>query len=173
MQAISGGGQQSTGWVFLAALYGNGPAPADAAGQIEDSLGVLEFSEIVENDRKNQEGVLLAVANRIQHVSRAETRSAIASSLVRLAEWYGSHDGTEAEASSLLNLVLAHGYPAAGKPSTLAEFEQLCLSLVKKFPRFARPCRYTIHRFCHDLPMERGADYWPLNLALRGLDYGG
>jgi hypothetical protein len=170
MLAIGSDAQQSSGWIFLAALYGNSPTPDEAAGQIEDSLRLLDFCEVVERDRGNQHAFLLAIANRIAHITREETRIAITSSLIRLAEWYGSHSGTEAEASELLNLVLVHGYPAAGKPSTLEEFQQLCLSVARRFPKFAGPCRYTIDRFCHDLPIERAADYWPLALALRAID---
>jgi hypothetical protein len=130
----------------------------------------LDFREVVERDRGNQHIFLLTIANRIAHVTREETRIAITSSLIRLAEWYGSHSGTEAEAADLLNLVLAHAYPAAGRPSTMAEFQQLCLNVAKTFPKFAGSCRYTIDRVCHDLPIERSADYWPLALALRAID---
>jgi tetratricopeptide (TPR) repeat protein len=170
MAAIGSEPQQSSGWIFLAALYGNGPTPGEAASQIEDTLKLLDFREVVERDRGNQHIFLLTIANRIAHVTREETRIAITSSLIRLAEWYGSHSGTEAEAADLLNLVLAHAYPAAGRPSTMAEFQQLCLNVAKTFPKFAGSCRYTIDRVCHDLPIERSADYWPLALALRAID---
>jgi len=173
MLAIRSATQHPAGWILLAALYGDRPAPDEIASQIEDALRALHLHEVVEGDRANQNAFLVGVANRVAHLTREDTRIAIASSLIRLAEWYGCHGGTEAEASGLMNLVLAHGYPAAGKPSTLEEFQQLCLNVAKKFPKFAEPCRYTIDRFCHDLPIERAADYWPLALALRAIDQDG
>jgi hypothetical protein len=163
------GPQRSTGWIFLTALYGDGAAPDEVASQIEGALRVLDFSEVVETD-PNQELFLAAIASRIAHVTGEETRAAITHSLIHLAEWYGSHGGNEADASRLLNLVLAHGYPAAGRSSTIAEFQQLCLNVAEMFPTFAGPCRYTINRFCHDLPVEKSTDYWPLAFALRAMD---
>lgn len=170
LRAIKGDGPQTIGWIFLTALYGNGPAPDVAAVQIEEALRTLDFRAAVEADRQTEEPFLLGMANRIAHVKGAESRVAITSSLVRLAEWYGSHDGTEGEAALVLNLVLALGYPAAGRPTSVAEFHQLCIVVAMKFRRFAGPCRDAIDRFCHDLPVDKGTEFWPLVLELRAID---
>jgi tetratricopeptide (TPR) repeat protein len=170
MLAISSGAQRRIGWICLTALYGNAPTPDEATSQIDDAFRALDFKEVAEQDRPNQDVFIVSVASRIAYVKSKETRIALVSSLIGLADWYGTHDGTNAEASGLLAVVLAFAYPAAGKPTTPPEFEKLCLNVAMKFPKFAGPCRYTVERLCYDLPTERGADYWRLALALRAID---
>jgi hypothetical protein len=170
IRAIATEGEQETGWFFLAALYGSCPAPHEASALIDDALSKVDLRKLVEEDRNSQR-LMLALANRIPHVKSEVARSAISSSLMGLAEWYGAHDGTEEEASWLMNLVLVHACPTAAGRSTVAHFQEFCTGVAERFPKFAGACRYTIDRFCYDLPIEKATEYWPLALTLRAIDW--
>ena len=173
LESVGSRTEDPIGWIFLAALYRNGPTPGEVAAQVENALKGLDLCIAAQSDRYGEGGFLIALANRLPHVSGAATRTALISSLVKLGKWYGENDGTDLEAQRLVTLVLGLAYPVSGRSSTVAEFEQLCVALARSFPKFAGPCRYTINRFCHDLPIERAADFWRLNFALRALDSGG
>jgi hypothetical protein len=172
LREITEAGSQVTAWVILTAIYGNGPAPEDATTQIEQALSTVDFRAVVEADRAGEQMFLFAMSNRIAHVKGKDARAYIELSLLSLAEWYGSHDGSEQEAMLILNLVLALAYPAAGRPSSVEEFHQLCVAVATRFRRFAGPCRDAVDRFCHDLPVEKGTKFWPLALELRAIDPG-
>ena len=96
---------------FLQHSYGDGPYKYQVAAQIEASLIRLNLSKVIEEDGGNRNVFIGAIVNRIAHVVGEEARIALASSLIRLADWYGTHDGTETDAIELLNVVLAYGYP--------------------------------------------------------------
>ena len=172
LSAISGDEQQWLGWRWLAALYRDQATAEHVSAQIEGCLTQLDFRLVAEHDRESGEAVLQAILGRVAHVKGDDARKAITSSLVVLADWYGAHSGTSAEAETLMDLVLAHAYPVSDRQTTVAEFEDLCLKIAEKFPRFAERCRFVVHRFCIDLPSPRGAEFWPLELKLRVIDHG-
>ena len=169
MHQIRSGSEQLDGWLLLAALYGTGPASESTTQKLQDILKALDLCKLVKQDRSGMVPLMIAISNRALHVGN-DTRAVVLSSLLSLAGWLGSHDGTDAEAESVANFAISLSYPAPGRSTTVEDFQQHFADIALAFPKVAGASRHAINRFCCDLPMEKGVRYWPLLLALRAID---
>jgi hypothetical protein len=158
------------GWLTVAAVFVDLPAPEEIGNQIEACLAKLNFVALAEQARAGVKANLLRlVIGRIAHVREASARKHITLEIIRLAGWYGSDRGTDEEVSLLVSLILAHSYPITSKGASQADFEQLCLAVADTCRKAARALRAVIELLCTDLPIDQSASFWPLLTRLRTL----